>query len=92
MFRLVLHATHENKREDIMISVISTCNDLVFEEFHVNTSLVFMFIFVISNKNRSTEETRDQEGENNQEEVLIENQKPVDCQINTFILIIRGQD
>jgi len=85
MFRLVLHASHQNKRENIMERVVSACSDLMFEEFHIDFTLEFMFVFVISNENGSSEETRNQLSNQEYPEVLVENEEPVDHKENTFI-------
>ena len=85
MFRLVLHASHQDKRENIMESVVSACSDLMFEEIHIYFTLEFMLIFVISNEDCGSEETRSQFSNQEYPEVLVENEEPVDHKENTFI-------
>jgi len=92
VFRLVLHASHQKERENIMERVVSACSDLMFKEIHINFTLEFMFIFMVSNENRCSKETRNQLGHQKYPEILIENEKPVNHKENSFIFEDRGNE
>lgn len=52
---LILHAAHNNEREDIVEGEVATRLDLMLEEFHIDFTLELVLVLVIADQYRSGE-------------------------------------